>query len=104
MEQLSVRSHDLHETVTLAKEVRDRQEQMRPRSKAAPFSTWHRWRMGDELYPTPVAQPKQRDATSDRDEEMKKEFRRNDEVWMTGVGVVTALTAVMFIVSSAKGE
>jgi hypothetical protein len=103
MEQLSVRTHDLHESVALAKEVRGREEQMRSRSKA-PFYTWYRWRMGDELFPTPVAQPKQRDATTDRDEEMKKEFRRNDEVWMTGVGVVTALTAVMFLVSSSQGE
>jgi hypothetical protein len=105
MEQLSVRTHDLHESVTLAKEVRVRQEQMRSARKVPPFYTWYRWRMGDELFPTPVAQSAQREATGDRqDDEMKKEFRRNDEVWMTGVGVVTALTAVMFLVSSSQGE
>jgi hypothetical protein len=101
MEQLSVRAHDLQESVALAKEVRGREEQLR--SKHVPFYTWHRWRMGDDLYPTPAVKPKQPDATSDREEEMKKEFRRNDEAWVTGVGVVTALTAAMFLVASSQG-
>lgn len=99
MEQLSVRTHDLHESVELAKLVRSRENALRPRYR--PFHTWNRWRLGDQLYPT-RERPQHADATSGREEEMKKEFRRNDEVWMTSVGVVTFLTAVTFAISAGS--
>lgn len=100
MEQLSVQTHDLHESLTLAKGVRSTKDEMRP--KYRPFHTWHRWRMGDQMHPVREKPQERGDATAARDEEMKKEFKRNDEVWMTGVAAVSVAAAASFLFATTQ--
>jgi hypothetical protein len=119
MKRLSLRGHDLHEQLALArKEERDRAGHPAPygcASSARPLETLHRWRFGGSFLPDggdgdgdgrgaprrPSSSPQhhREDAGSSSSASAKahrREYERHDEFWLATVLAATAAAALLF--------
>eukprot|EP00521_Asterionellopsis_glacialis_P018290 CAMPEP_0195304322 /NCGR_PEP_ID=MMETSP0707-20130614/34238_1 /TAXON_ID=33640 /ORGANISM="Asterionellopsis glacialis, Strain CCMP134" /LENGTH=524 /DNA_ID=CAMNT_0040368097 /DNA_START=18 /DNA_END=1588 /DNA_ORIENTATION=+ len=82
MTRLSVHKHDLKEVLVVAKESRE--SEVTPSTKSLP-DTWHRWRMGGDMYPPKtedeINQERQQQEPSQR--KWRKDNKNNDELWIS---------------------
>jgi hypothetical protein len=85
MEQLSLQGHNLHKHLLLAKDLRRMHDQSVPNQPYyyhQPWHTWHRWRMGGDWYPSQSAASSSKEGPTEEAEKSKREYKRNDDVWM----------------------
>lgn len=95
MEMLSVVQQDLHKALVLAKKHRRGTDTATTAAqKRQFFATWHRWRMGDSCFPSAKRDgggvpPDAAAAATGTEELMRREYQRNDEIWMASVAATT---------------
>lgn len=114
MKQLSVVPHDLHQTMVAAKQQRRLDAMAAPTTQRPLLATWHRWRMGDSYFSSSVddrSRSKSGTTTGaggpDRtpaatEERMRREYQRNDEIWMASVGAITMAVILGFGLAGAN--
>jgi hypothetical protein len=90
MEHLSVRERHLSESVAATKEARSL-EVVGTKKRFQPFSTWHRWRMGGQLYPPKDQSRHVAARPGEQDEKIRGDDRTHDEMWIAAVATVTIL-------------
>jgi len=99
MEQLSLKNHFLLESLVIAKEVRSAQDKYLPQRPYPPFYTWYRWRMGDDIWVNHGRKKEldsEKASSADTDAKLKREYRKNDELWVMSVVTVTAMSFIFF--------
>jgi len=98
MEQLSLQRHDLREQLLLVQETRESHSKRSASTSRSrrPFYTWYRWRMGDTLTNVKPARSKQASGVNRHEEKMKRDYRRNDELWLITVIAATASSILAF--------
>ena len=106
MEHLSVREQRLGGSLMVVKEAMSLQRQYAQRASFSPFHTWHRWRVGGPLYPSKNSyrSPGHPDLAGQQEQKTRAEYRKNDELWISAVGVGTALSVLIFGLARPQGQ
>ena len=107
MEHLFVRDRNLGESLQVAKEARSLQDDAaRRKGRMIPFQTWHRWRMGGTLYPLKDdgKSSNTKDPASEQERKLRKEYQKNDEMWMATVATATTIAFLLFGLATPKQE
>jgi hypothetical protein len=86
---------NLHQYLQVAKKQRyDRSIFVRQRQS---FATWHRWRMGDGFFPKRKnAGNIQETVSGAAEHHARRQYQRNDEIWMASVSAATLVTILGF--------
>jgi hypothetical protein len=83
--------NDLGKSIALAKHQRSTMSYQIHRN--VPAATWHRWRMGGGFLPP--SKVSETDTTMSGDNG-RREYQRNDEIWMMSVTFTTIVAMVGF--------
>jgi hypothetical protein len=105
MEKIALPYLDLRKTLVLVKNRRS--ESCKSAHRHRPFATWHSWRMGDGFFPkkTTVTKTKMSSDTvpNTAEDQIRRQYQRNDEVWMVSVSAATILAMLSFGLSGFNG-
>jgi glutathione S-transferase len=103
MQELALVQQDLSETLLLAKKHREHSSTL---PKPRPFATWHRWRMGDSYFSKASngTDSHHKDGsgggggnnTVGTEELVRREYQRNDEIWLASVAATTLALFLTF--------
>lgn len=100
MEKLSIFRRDLQQTLMSAKNRRQSEKNGRCHSKIE-LDTWHRWRMGDGYFPRRQTTDRECSTTA-ADELIRREYRRNDEIWLASIFAATLGVFLCFGMNAGK--
>ena len=90
MNKLNMLQNDLGKSLALAKQQRSAMSYLTHRDQ--PFAAWHRWRIGGGFLPKKGPE----NDTGAPEESSRREYQRNDEIWMIGVTFTTIVAMVGF--------
>ncbi len=92
MNNLRMLQNDLRKSLALIKQQHNSSSYQMHRNQ--PLATWHRWRMGSGFLPNQEATG--RSGTPATEEMSRRQYQRNDEIWMMSVVATTVIAMVGF--------
>ena len=86
---------DLRKSLEFAKQQRSSTTSYQLYNRSQTWATWHRWRMGGGFLPPNKKRISSHDSTS-VEESSRRQYQRNDEIWMMSVVATTVIAMVGF--------